>query len=65
MNFAAYIQRQKNLIRSRHEGETYLIEDGELIHVPDSDKLFVELDSLAGLNVFERLRYALRRSVNA
>lgn len=65
MNFAAYIQRQKNLIRSRHEGETFLIENGELIPIPDREKLFGELDSLSGLNVFERLRSGLRRKVSA
>ena len=65
MNFIAYIQRQKNLIRSRHEGETFLIENGELIPIPDRDKLLSELDSLVGLNVFERLRSRLRRKVGA
>ncbi|MCH5146567.1 MAG: hypothetical protein J1F61_01010 [Clostridiales bacterium] len=65
MNFTAYIQRQKNLIRSRHEGETFLIENGELIPIPDRDKLLSELDSLVGLNVFERLRSRIRRKVGA
>ena len=65
MNFTAYIQRQKNLIRSRHEGETFLIENGELIPIPDREKLLSELDSMCGLNVFERLRCALKREVSA
>lgn len=57
MNFAAYIQRQKNLIRRRHEGETFLIENGEIIPIPDRDSLLSELDSLSGLNVFERIKF--------
>lgn len=65
MNFTAYIQRQKNLIRSRHEGETFLIENGELIPIPDRDKLLSELDSLGGLNVFERLRNGIKRGISA
>ena len=65
MNFAAYIQRQKKIIRSRHEGETFLIENGELIPIPDTEKLFEELDSLCGLNVFERIQSGLRQGVCA
>lgn len=56
MNFTAYIQRQKNIIRSRHEGETFLIENGEIIAIPDTDKLLNELDLLCGLNVAERMQ---------
>ncbi len=55
MNFTAYIQRQKNLIRGRHEGETFLLEKGEVIPLSESDKLLCELESLKGLNKRERL----------
>ena len=58
MNFTAYIQRQKKIIRSRHEGETFLIENGELIPIPSTERLLNELDSLRGLNVFERKKTA-------
>ena len=54
MNFAAYIERQKSLIRSRHEGETFLIEKGEVIPVLDSEQLLYELDNMRGLNKRER-----------
>lgn len=65
MNYTAYIQRQKNIIRSRHEGETFLIENGEIMLIPDTEKLLCELDSLRGLNVFERLKNGLRRGIGA
>lgn len=55
MNFTAYIERQKSLIRSRHEGETFLMHRGEIIPVNDSEKLLKELSSLKGLNTRERL----------
>ena len=31
MTFTAYIERQKRIIRDRHEGETFLINKGEVI----------------------------------
>lgn len=65
MNFVAYIQRQKNLIRRRHEGQTFLFENGEIISVPDSEILLCELDSLRGLNVSERIESVLRCKVGA
>ena len=65
MNFTAYIEKQKNLIRSRHEGETFLIEDGEIIPIPDSQKLLNELDAMRGLNVFERIATSFRHAVGA
>ena len=55
MTFTAYIERQKNLIRKRHEGETYLVEKGEIISLNDSEKLFCELSAIKGLNKAERL----------
>lgn len=59
MNFTAYIERQKNLIRHRHDGETYLIEKGEVTPLSESDKILCELSDLKGLNKRERLN--LRR----
>ncbi|MBD5583953.1 MAG: hypothetical protein HDQ88_02640 [Clostridia bacterium] len=61
MNFTAYIERQKTLIRERHEGETFLIEKGEVIPLTESDKLFAELAEMKGLNTRERLFF--RRAV--
>ena len=61
MNFTAYIERQKTIIRDRHEGDVYLIQGGEYIPVTESDKLFVELNRSRGLNTYERLN--LRRAV--
>lgn len=65
MNFTAYIERQKNLIRSRHEGETFLIEKGEVIPIQDRERLLSELDNMRGLNVLERILCNLRRRVGA
>lgn len=65
MNFTAYIERQKSIIRSRHEGETFLIDKGEAIPLSDREKLLEELDSMRGLNVFERIRANIRRAVGA
>ena len=59
MNFTAYIERQKNIIRHRRDGETYLIQNGEEIPVSDTDRLLIELESLKGLNRRERIN--LRR----
>lgn len=58
MNFAAYIERQKSLIRSRHMGETFLIEKGETIPVYDSERLLCELDNMRGLNKRERRAFS-------
>lgn len=57
MNFTAYIERQKRLIRDRHEGETYLLQKGECIPMTESERLFEELCNLQGLNVKERRQY--------
>ncbi|MDE6441692.1 MAG: hypothetical protein K2L12_02940 [Clostridia bacterium] len=56
MNFTAYIERQKRLIRNRHEGETFLIHNGETLPLNESEKLFSDLNSLKGLNTLERLK---------
>lgn len=57
MNFTAYIERQKGLIRSRHEGETVLFHKGEAISMSNSEKLFIELEKSRGLNTRERAAY--------
>ena len=54
MNFTAYIERQKNIIRSRHEGETFLVQRGETIPLNESEKLLNDLCELKGLNKKER-----------
>ncbi|MCI8734076.1 MAG: hypothetical protein HFE40_00785 [Clostridia bacterium] len=61
MNFTAYIERQKSLIRERHEGELFLMEKGEVILLSESEKLFAELSKIKGLNTRERLFF--RRAV--
>lgn len=63
MNFTAYIERQKNLIRSRHVGETYLLQKGESMPLSVSEKILGELSSMKGLNTCERLRARARREV--
>ena len=63
MNFTAYIERQKALIRNRHEGETFLLQRGEVITVSDNEPLFSELSKSKGLNTRERL--FARRAVKA
>ncbi len=60
MNFTAYIERQKSLIRGRHTGETYLLVKGESMPLSVSEKLLCELSSLKGLNVRERQRERVR-----
>ena len=57
MTFTAYIQRQKNIIRNRHEGEIYLLEKGEEIALSDSERLMRCLSSRKGLNTRERMHY--------
>ncbi len=53
MTFTAYIQRQKNLIRSRREDEQPRREQ-----LRDTDRLMGELSSLKGLNTAERIRFS-------
>lgn len=61
MNFTAYIERQKSLIRERHEGELFLLEKGEVIPLSESEKLLSELAKIKGLNTRERQLF--RRAV--
>ncbi|MDE6598071.1 MAG: hypothetical protein K2K60_05490 [Clostridia bacterium] len=56
MTFTAYIERQKNLIKSRHDSDTELYE-GAYDMQSESEKLFDDLDSLKGLNTSERLNF--------
>lgn len=49
MTYQSFVQRQKELIRSRHVGETFLIDGGEVIKVSDSDRIFFELAGMRGL----------------
>lgn len=60
MTFTAYVERQKKLIRSRHEGEVYLIEKGETVPLTESSKLLADLSSFKGLNTNERIIYGRR-----
>lgn len=77
MTYSAYIQKQKMLIRRRHEGETFLIQKGETLNINQtetllmrndeamplnqSEKLLNDLDSLKGLNTGERLKFCRAR----
>lgn len=58
MNYSAYIERQKKLIRSRHEGEVFLFQKGEAIELTNCERLFCELEKSRGLNTRERSRAA-------
>ena len=57
MTFTAYIQRQKNIIRNRHEGETFLLERGEVTRLDESQRLLQNLSRRKGLNTRERMSY--------
>lgn len=56
MNFAAYVERQKRLIRERHEGEEFLMQGGDIIPLNESQKILSELFNMKGLNKKERLK---------
>lgn len=49
MTYQSYVQRQKDIIRGRHSGETYLLQQGEVIRLSDSDRIFNELEHMKGL----------------
>ena len=57
MNFAAYIERQKNLIKHRHDGEVYLVRKDENLPLDKCDELLSELESLKGFNKRERMSF--------
>jgi hypothetical protein len=50
MTFTAYIERQKWLIRERHEGETFLICKDGCIPIRQTDEILSEMEKLDGLN---------------
>lgn len=54
MNFTAYIQKQKNRIRARHEGELFLVSAGEVCPLRSTEEIMAEMNNLEGLNVKER-----------
>ncbi len=54
MNFSAYVQRQKNMIRGHH-CEIFITEKTEEVRLYDREELLIELDNLKGLNTPERL----------
>jgi hypothetical protein len=54
MTFSAYIQRQKSLIRERHEGEMFFISKDACIPVRPTEVIMREMENLAGLNKRER-----------
>lgn len=58
MSFTAYIERQKSLIRSRHETEEMRIFVEEERGYADTQTLLEELSSLKGLNTAERQQYS-------
>lgn len=58
MNFTAYIQSQKNQIRSRHRGELFLISADGVCALRSTEEIFKEMNSLKGLNVREREGFA-------
>ena len=50
MNFTAYIERQKSIIRHRHDGETYLLQRGEEVAViPRATSCYTSLTALKDL----------------
>ena len=54
MNFTAYIQKQKNQIRARHEGELFLVSSDGIYPLRPTEEIMREMDGLQGLNVKER-----------
>ncbi|MGN0817922.1 MAG: hypothetical protein ACI4L9_03035 [Candidatus Coproplasma sp.] len=62
MNFTAYIQKQKNRIRERHEGEIFLVRKDGVFPLRDTSEIMKELNGLKGLNVSEREQAASIRS---
>lgn len=63
MNFAAYIQQQKCAIRTRHEGETYMVDADGVTALRSTEEIFRELDGMKGLNRVEREGYfTIRRT---
>lgn len=57
MTFTAYIERQKNIIRSRRYGAETLIFRGEETELSRTDRIFEKLGEIKGLNTAERMEY--------
>lgn len=53
MNFNAYVERQKRIIRARSGGANY-VERTEEYYIAKTEKLYAELCAMKGLNVKER-----------
>lgn len=64
MNFTAYVQRQKNIIRGHH-CEVFITEKTEEVRLYDREELLIELDNLKGLNTPERLLHKSCSGVSA
>ncbi len=56
MTFTAYIERQKSLIRSRHDTEEIRTVEESVSY--DTETLLKELSSFKGLNTAERQEYS-------
>lgn len=54
MNFNFYIQRQKQLIRERHEGEEFITFNHYSAPLKSSEQVIEEMKNLRGLNAKER-----------
>jgi hypothetical protein len=63
MTFSAYVDRQKFLIRQRHEGETYLLGGNKIYAVRDSERILIEMENLKGLNKAERLSFSRKGEI--
>jgi hypothetical protein len=61
MTFSAYIQRQKSLIRERHEGEMFFICKDACIPVRSTEEIMREMENLEGLNKNERQSFTIKR----
>lgn len=54
MNFTAYIERQKGLLRSRHTGEISFRRKEECMPLSVTEKILSDLSHMKGLNTAER-----------
>lgn len=63
MNFTAYVERQKSIIRARRAGNCVYMEKGYEYYVAECDRLYCELNELKGLNTRERLCSAAAKRV--
>lgn len=65
MTVLTYFERQKERVRTRHDGETYLMSGGEYVQIRDAKEILDEINALDGLNTaqreFESAKRARRR----